>query len=836
MNIIDFLNKYEIDWFPINLTLTNDHNTVYSNGEIKKKKNLIPIEHELYKRTTNEGHISYKPSPDDFLKLPPHTIKARQELHISKEIKFNSIWIDTSERYKHIDIDTPEYSDGFKYLLDTMPYYKSMTKSFGRHIFIECPDFAPSKKKYIFNNNENIELLSGQPAYCDIYGVVENASSEGFVCEGIQCNNSCDIKTCKSYSMGLKGIKDMLKIDKKDILTTFKHKNLSDGDKSELFNKLSKLFSLDLDTVWNISEVSNGYKLLPKNNICLVNGETHKQHGHSCCLISKRGATAYCFSHGSKKLNDNELNNIRKTLGLIKDDKKQLSEPFKVSQKIEIQEDIVIHILNNLSTSHEQVASLFKLLYKNEFICASERGQREWYSYTDGLWHEVGESSISKLISEDFVNILKNYSIYFRSKLNDLEWRNEYQIDPSIKILVIDDVIMKCETTGYISSLTKQLIQKYIVPKFVEKLDMNINLLCFGKDTYDLKNNEWRDTRRDDYFSKKCGVSKEEVNPENVNEMMEIINSIFTDEESRDYFLFTLSDMLLGKNEKEVFHIWSGSGGNGKGLLASFIEEALGDYFVSGNIALLTNKKEENPNGCSPEMIKLHGVRIAMFSEPPLYAKLNNATMNKWTGGRDKLQGRALFKETVNFIPQFTPIIQCNTTFKLQNVEDDSIPRRLILTNFKYSFVDQPKFSHQRKRNNKIKGEETLNKLKGAMMYIMLDTYKYLSPNHTFSVPLSIKNDKEEFLGENDSLSRFIEEKIEITENEKDFIRVKEILSEYREYLSTNRETNCKDTLKRFQNKLNKYLPEYKERVNHYENGILERVRSVYIKCKFKID
>jgi hypothetical protein len=179
MNIIDFLNKYEIEWFPINLNISIDHNTKYKNGEVKKVKNLIPIEHELYRRTTNDGHISYKPSPDDFLKLPPHIIKARQDLHISKEIKFNSLWIDTSERYKHIDIDTPEYSDGFKKLLDTMPYYKSMTKSFGRHIFIECPDFIPSKTKYIFNNNKDIELLSGQPAYCDIYGVVENASAEG---------------------------------------------------------------------------------------------------------------------------------------------------------------------------------------------------------------------------------------------------------------------------------------------------------------------------------------------------------------------------------------------------------------------------------------------------------------------------------------------------------------------------------------------------------------------------------------------------------------------------------------------------------------------------------
>jgi P4 family phage/plasmid primase-like protien len=838
MNVIDFLDKYEIDWFPINLNITTDHNTRYSNGELKKIKNLQPIDHELYKRTTDKGYISYKPSPSDFIDLPPHIIKARQQLYYSKEIKFNSVWIDTGGRYKQIDIDTPEYAEGYKKLLDIMPYFKSKTKSFGRHIFIES-DFIPSKQKYIFNDNKEIEYLSGQPAYCDIHAEIINGDIGDYKCDGVKCNDECDKTTCKLSSMGFKGIESLLKIDKRENITITKFKNITDKDKETIFTRLNTALSFDVNTKWDISTTSNGYKLTPNTTCCIVNPkEPHKHRGHSCIFISKRNATGYCFSHGSVKINSIDILNVRKTLGLIKNDLSSGSGyGQKIRHKIEIDDDITEHILLHLTTTHEQVASLFKKIYSDEFICACEKGNREWYSYKDGLWYEVGESKISKLISEDFVNILINYKIHLEYKSNDPEFCKKYNTSTEAIltfISIMSDVIIKCETTGYITSITKQLIQKYIVDKFVEKLDMKTDLLCFGKNTYDLEKNTWRETRRDDYFSKKCGVSMEEVSDEHVLEMIDIINSIFTDTDERDYFLYTLSDCLKGKNEKEVFHIWQGGGGNGKGLIASFIEEALGDYYATGNISLLTNKSDENPNSASPAKINLRGVRIAMFSEPPLYAKLNNATMNSWTGGKDKMCGRGLFKDFVCFVPQFTPIIQCNTTFKLQNIEDESIPRRLILTKFKRSFVDEPKYSHQGKRNNKLKSDETIQRLKGAMMFIMLDTWKYLSPDHKFSIPTSVKADKEEYLGENDSLGRFIEEKVEITESDKDYIKVKDLLTEYRNYLTENREGSCKDTLKRFQNKLLKYLPEYKDRYSYYVEGVQVRIRSVYVKCKFK--
>lgn len=145
-SLVDFCEKHNINWFPISLTITDD-----------KKKILNPIQHILYS--------FQRPKNTDFKNEGIELINKRKDLlkndKIKKELHLNAMWIDTSEVY-HIDIDTPDYDEGFD-AIDT-PYFKSMTKEYGKHILIKMKDFNPRKNRIQFKC-EGVELLCGQASY-----------------------------------------------------------------------------------------------------------------------------------------------------------------------------------------------------------------------------------------------------------------------------------------------------------------------------------------------------------------------------------------------------------------------------------------------------------------------------------------------------------------------------------------------------------------------------------------------------------------------------------------------------------------------------------------------
>ena len=63
------------------------------------------------------------------------------------------------------------------------------------------------------------------------------------------------------------------------------------------------------------------------------------------------------------------------------------------------------------------------------------------------------------------------------------------------------------------------------------------------------------------------------------------------------------------------------------------------------------------------------GVRYAVMQEPTKGDKINEGIMKEITGG-DPIQGHALFKDTVTFIPQFKLVVCTNTLFDIKSNDD----------------------------------------------------------------------------------------------------------------------------------------------------------------------
>ena len=73
------------------------------------------------------------------------------------------------------------------------------------------------------------------------------------------------------------------------------------------------------------------------------------------------------------------------------------------------------------------------------------------------------------------------------------------------------------------------------------------------------------------------------------------------------------------------------------------------------------------------------------MQEPWKGEKINEGIMKEITGG-DPLQCRALFKESITFIPQFTLVVCTNHLFDI-NTDDDGTWRRIRVCDYVSKFV-----------------------------------------------------------------------------------------------------------------------------------------------------
>mgnify|MGYP003863284531 CR=1 FL=1 len=102
--------------------------------------------------------------------------------------------------------------------------------------------------------------------------------------------------------------------------------------------------------------------------------------------------------------------------------------------------------------------------------------------------------------------------------------------------------------------------------------------------------------------------------------------------------------------------------------------KALGEYKATVPITLITQKRN-SIGSTSSEIVQLKGARYAVMQEPSKGDKINEGIMKEITGG-DPIQGRALFKDTITFVPEFKLVVCTNTLFDIKS-NDDGTWRRI---------------------------------------------------------------------------------------------------------------------------------------------------------------
>jgi P4 family phage/plasmid primase-like protien len=245
----------------------------------------------------------------------------------------------------------------------------------------------------------------------------------------------------------------------------------------------------------------------------------------------------------------------------------------------------------------------------------------------------------------------------------------------------------------------------------------------------------------------------------NIDEINTFMKSLFPIKELEDYMWSHLASSLMGINKDHSFHIYTGSGSNGKSMLTEFMTKCLGDYQEQVPLALITQKRN-GIGGSSSEVARLHGVRYAVMQEPTKDDSLNEGVMKEITGG-DPITARHLFKDAFTFRPMFKLVVATNVLFDIKS-NDDGTWRRIRVCDFKAKFKDKVDKDDKNEPFQFKKDPNMDKKLKvWAPYFLSMLVKKCCEEQGVFPVADMVAARSNSYRNDQDYLNEFVSEKIQ---------------------------------------------------------------------------
>ena len=474
-----------------------------------------------------------------------------------------------------------------------------------------------------------------------------------------------------------------------------------------------------------------------------------------------------------------------------------------------------VHIImnQNIDGSTYGIACILHEMYKDTFVCASLK-HKTWYHYSKHRWAEIERGyTLHAKISTEVVSAYSKLGANFFEKLsstNDANEKDRYLQ----KTKAIQKVIEKLKSTRFKSDIMTECTFLFYDKEFLNKLDEQRDLICFENGVYNLAENYFRPGVPDDYISLCTNINYVEYDEDNkyVQQVYNYFKQVQPKEDVREYVLTLLSSYLQGHTPDEKFHIWTGTGANSKSKCIELFQMGLGDYAGTLPISLLTQRRAKS-GVATPEIAMTKGKRFCVFQEPEEDDNIRVGLMKELTGG-DKIMARQLFKDPIEFKPQFKLLLTCNKLPEIPST-DGGTWRRLRVVEFGSKFVDCPK------KPNEFEKDEYLSlrfeKWKVALMSILMYKFKQYKQKG-LKEPKEVTKFTDQYQESSNMYLEFWNETIEITNKNDDYITLTSLYEIFKSWLK-NGYSHKKVPNKR---EFNNYIKsKYKNIKKNYVYGIV---------------
>lgn len=677
-SLADFCTTNNILWFPINLTIDG------------KTKTLESISHPLY---------NGRPKMTDFKDLSEETIKKRQALLLETKWSkiFNCIAMDTTQ-IKHIDIDTPTYDEGFDEIMAQTPYFKSMTKSYGRHILIKFDDYEVETKRMQFQCNQ-VELLCGQWSYAPLQ--IFNADKEIMILTNIKDmlktsapivkKSGCLIKTFKPISPSPNSVVDVAEIEEFDVndseikklLIVIGANRCNDAKHTE-WNAVGQAIKNETkdEGLSDFVNWTNKYGTINKRNEAIVQYQKHIK---------------YTPKSDKKRLT---LGSLHYWAKLDNPDAYFLAFPQKVAPTVDVginlaQYEIINETLNATSGDYSYAVA-FNKLYNGKYVCV-EKLKKEFYHFNDKslLWEfDVGGSPIRNKISTEFRDIYVSYQSSIIEEFNNLEPNSEQSDKLNKKIKMIAELATKLVKTNDKNNIMSELSDICKNAKFASTLNKSEYMLPTndGK-ILDMRTLQLINRTINDKFTFECNAKLIQLtDDEKFTKVDTYFNNLFCGNlQTKQCVINILKSVFIGKPLRYIYFC-IGNGCNGKSLLFKILNKIFGGFMDIISESVIIEQKG-NKSALNTEIEKLDKCRLGYVTELKETDKLNEKVIKQISGG-DAINLRTLQTKDHTINPTCNTFVLTNE-FPSFNGEAKSNLDRMIVIPFQATFKIDSEFEKE---------------------------------------------------------------------------------------------------------------------------------------------
>jgi len=406
--------------------------------------------------------------------------------------------------------------------------------------------------------------------------------------------------------------------------------------------------------------------------------------------------------------------------------------------------------------THFDVASVVHAMYKHQYRFTTKD---IWYTFREDKhrWMRSKEGlQLRTILSKDVCTKFLERATYWNrqgSSSDEDEMKNCQD-----KAKVLQEIALKLKTCGYKDSVMKECKAQFCDERFEELLDAHPHLIGFENGVYDLRLHEFREGIPDDYISFSTGQNYIPYNPNapEVKEINDFLSQMFTNPAICKYVKDIFSSTIDGGIRHEKFYIFTGSGSNGKSKILELIQRMMGEYYCILPIALLTQKRAAS-NSAQAELERTRGRRFAIMQEPSEGEKINIGLMKELSGG-DRIQCRGLYKEPIEFKPQFKMIMTCNELPEVPS-DDGGTWRRIRVVDFSSKFKEDPDPKNPKEFKMDTELAEKFERWGGTFISMIIENHKHTDLRN-IAEPMEVRIATESYKKNNDVIGQYADEKM----------------------------------------------------------------------------
>jgi len=711
--ILKFLETNKINWCPIKLKVE-----------------------DTSKELVDEEWIN-KPNVLEWWDVHKDKIDTRKKLLIEVDLNiYNAISIDTRDVFE-IDIDIKD--DGWDKLtkreidlyneLCKLPNFTSITKKYGRHIFIlniQDSNLPQTKIEYF---RDSLEELSEVSDYSRYKSNLETDKKQKFKymkntagwCELLKGKNSwCLLDKCKfteNQFDSKNGLKILEKIIKPEYFKAKKEEK-PEKRKTSTKTKVDKKLKQEIEIlsppekeknnaqeiIEHLDNIDMRYIDNSHNNFGLMGAVVSTkdndviQHFKSICGKSKHAKDNF------NKWFDNQVKYFMKSNFYSKGTIYYFSKISNTKKYFKIYSEYNIGFRKN---SPKYLADFVYSLNKDNILVSKinilEKSICYCFNHFSCIWSNQGveNHNIRSMISDDIENYCEIKILKLQEQIKILQEEEKEENEEELTRLKDSLDWYKKTQSGIegpnLISNVYQMLEDKIKTKNLSKIEFDTlyDYLPFdNKLKVNVLTGEVSNINRDDYIETMFSYNYEEPCEEDYKLFVEIFEGCFMDIEYTDKELekehkaimndviYILATGLVGRQIQSIF-IMNGSGGNGKSLIMGIYKDVLDKYCFKEVGSRLEERIDVNKP--SPAFADLLNKRAAIFEE---FDKNKSICIDtcKILSGNPTLKARYLNKNPIEFKLLITIILCCNENPTLSGEINDAITRRFMDIYWRMSF------------------------------------------------------------------------------------------------------------------------------------------------------